>query len=186
MYPEYMEIEGKEYKINTDYRVALACFRAINDDEIGDYERSLAIVTLLLGEDFPFELVPLAIEKCCTYLRCGKEENTSEEEIDMDYEQDKGRIMASFRSCYQMDINKENICWWEFNDLIEGLKPDDVLNRVRRIRQANPDEISNEKERQELIEAQKRLAIKVKEKKSPRQKEIDEFWDKIIGGENDE
>lgn len=186
MYPEYMEIDGKDYKINTDYRVALACFRAINDDEINDTERSLAIVTLLLGEDFPFELMSLAVPKCINYLRCGREENTSEEDIDMDYEQDKGRIMASFRSCYQMDINKENICWWEFNDLIEGLKEDDVLNRVRNIRRANPDEISNEKDRQDLINAQKRLAIKIKEKKTPEQEEIDKFWDKIIGGESDE
>ena len=37
MYPEYMTIQGKDYKINTDYRVALACFKAINDTEI-DYE----------------------------------------------------------------------------------------------------------------------------------------------------
>ena len=64
MYPEYMEIDGKDYKINTDYRVALACFRAINDDEINDTERSLAIITLLLGEDFPFGLMNLAIPKC--------------------------------------------------------------------------------------------------------------------------
>ena len=34
MYPKYMEINGENYKINTDYRVALACLKAINDEEI--------------------------------------------------------------------------------------------------------------------------------------------------------
>lgn len=186
MYPEYIEIDGSEYKIDTDYRTALACFRAINDDEINDTERSLAIVSLLLGEDFPFELIDKAVPKCIIYLRCGREQNVGEESIDMDYEQDKGRIMASFRSCYQMNIAKENVHWWEFNDLIEGLKEDDILSRVRSIRNANPNDIKDEKERQNLIKAQEHLALKIKEKKSPEQEEIDKFWDKILGGENHE
>ena len=186
MYPEYMEINGKDYKINTDYRVALACFKAINDKDICDLERTLVIVALLLGKNFPNELIEKAIGKCIDYLRCGHEQNTNENEIDMDYEQDRGRIMASFRSCYQMDINKENIHWWEFNDLIEGLKKDDILNRVRNIRRANPDEIDNEKDRQYLIDIQDKLSIKIKPQKTPEHEEIDEFLNNIIGGGNNE
>ena len=34
MYPTKMEANGHIYPINTDYRVALACFRALDDDEI--------------------------------------------------------------------------------------------------------------------------------------------------------
>ena len=31
MYPEYATIDGKEYKINTDFNVALRCFEVIED-----------------------------------------------------------------------------------------------------------------------------------------------------------
>lgn len=183
MYPEYMEINGVDYKIDTDYRVALACFRAINDDEINDTQRTLAVVTLLLGEDFPIELINEGMEKCTVFLRCGKEENQDEEDIDMDYEQDMGRIMASFRSCYNMDIQNEKIHWWAFNDYIAGFGEDEILSRVRYIRNYNLNDIKDANEREKMAEAQNRLAIVVKERKTEKQKELDKFWDKITGGE---
>ena len=50
-YPEYMEANGNLYKINTDFRVGLACLKAIDDNAINDIERFYAIETLLLGFD---------------------------------------------------------------------------------------------------------------------------------------
>ena len=47
VYPEYAEIDGKQYKLNTDFKVALKCFEVIEDDLICDEERSLAIIYLL-------------------------------------------------------------------------------------------------------------------------------------------
>ena len=51
MYPTKMEANGHIYPINTDYKVGLACFKALNDTEITDTERFYAIETLLLGEN---------------------------------------------------------------------------------------------------------------------------------------
>ena len=39
MYPTKMEANGRLYKINTDFRIGLACFRALNDFEITDTEK---------------------------------------------------------------------------------------------------------------------------------------------------
>ena len=50
-YPEYAEVNGKRYKINTDFRVAIECNRIAQDNTIGDYERALAIIYTLFGED---------------------------------------------------------------------------------------------------------------------------------------
>ena len=49
-YPEYAEVKGVQYKINTDYRVALRCFEVIEDNKISDEERAYAVVFLLFGE----------------------------------------------------------------------------------------------------------------------------------------
>lgn len=181
MYPEYMTIQGKDYKINTDYRVALACFRAINDTEIDDISRMLAVVSLLLGKDFPIDLVDEAIDKCAIYLRCGKTKNS--ENIDMDYEQDKSRIMASFMSCYHLDINKENIHWWAYNDLIEGFTEEEILSRVRNLRNYNLNDIKDLNERQKVAKAQEE--VKLITPKTKEEKEIDKFWDEIYGGDNE-
>ena len=181
MYPEYMTIQGKDYKINTDYRVALACFKAINDIEIDDISRMIAVVTLLLGKDFPLKLIGEALDKCATYLRCGEDRNTKQDELDMDYEQDKGYLMASFMSCYHIDITKEKLHWWAYNDLITGFGEDDIMSRVRYIRNYDLSELKNIKDREKMIKAKKEVELKIPKTKN--QKELDKFWDDILGGE---
>ena len=148
-YPEYIEVNGNEYKIDTDYRVALTCLKIAQDSSISNAERFYAILCLLLGTEVKKEDEKEAFRKCAIYLRCGHEENPTNDEIDMDYEQDSGYISASFRSCYQMDLKKENLHWWEYNDLIAGFGEQEILSRVRYIRNKSLNECADEKERQD-------------------------------------
>lgn len=182
-YPEYIEVNGNEYKIDTDYRVALQCLKVVDDITISDTERFYAILCLLLGTDVKKEDEFEAFKKCTTYLRCGKEINPTNEEIDVDYEQDKGYINASFRSCYQIDIKNENMHWWEYNELIAGFGEKEILSQVRYIRNKSLSECSDEKERQELIKQKEQVALKKKEAakiKTEEEKEIDDLFDNLL------
>ena len=49
--PQYVKVDNKLYKINTDFRVALECNRIAEDTSIGEYERALAIIYKLFGEE---------------------------------------------------------------------------------------------------------------------------------------
>ena len=193
MYPEYIEIDGKEYKINTDYRIALACFRAINDTKISDCERATAVCTLLLGEDFPFELMTKALPKCAIYLRCGEKENTSSGEIDMDYEKDQKYIIPSFQSCYGIDITnqKEEMHWWKYNDYIGGFGEKEVLTRVRDIRNTKVEDIKDSKTRDRVREVKKMFELETKEVMSDKERKAHEKFNELMGfnekeGEEDE
>lgn len=182
-YPEYIEVNGNEYKINTDYRVALQCLKVVEDETISDTERFYAILCLLLGTNVKQEDEVEAFKKCAIYLRCGKEINPTNDEIDMDYEQDKGYINASFRSRYQIDIKKENMHWWEYNELITGFGETEVLSQIRYIRNKPLSECSDEKERQELIKQKEQFALKKKEivkEKTEEEKEIDNLFDNLL------
>ena len=70
-YPEYAEVAGKRYKINTDYRVALKCFEVIEDTDICDEERALAVIYLLFGE-VPTNQLDDFLRISGDYLRCGE------------------------------------------------------------------------------------------------------------------
>lgn len=48
--PQYVKVDDKLYKINTDFRVALECNNIAEDTTIEDYERALAIIYKLFGE----------------------------------------------------------------------------------------------------------------------------------------
>lgn len=181
MYPTKMEANGRIYDIDTDYRTALACFRAINDAEITDLERGYAIETLLLGDNVLPEDEPILTEKIRNYLRCGKEENTSASEIDYDYLQDEVYTKTSIRQCYHLNLNEiPYMHWYEYNELISGLTEDALINQIRILRSKDPSEIKDEKERAKLIEAQDRVALKFEYQKTDEEKELDDYWDKVI------
>lgn len=171
-YPQYVKVNDKKYKINTDFRVAIECDRIARDETIGDYERVLAIIYKLFGDegiDNPQDYEKL-LELGIKYLLCGKEPNN--EEPDMDFDQDYGYIWASMYSDYHgLDIDKENIHWWRFMELMEGLSNSElgdccVLNRIRNLRTYDTRDIKDNKERQKIEEAKQRVALKRTMKKA--------------------
>ena len=177
MYPQYVKIDDKKYKINTDFRVAIECNRIAEDTTIGDLERSLAIIYTLFGEEglnatnHHIKLLELAQK----YLLCGKEyDKQANEKPDMDFIQDYSYITASFMSDFHVDLDKEEMHWWKFMDWMNGLSNSEfgnccVLNRIRNIRNANLNEIKDPKERQKIIKAKQQVALKRPKKQANEQ-----------------
>lgn len=183
MYPEYAEIDGKEYKIDTDFKTALKCFEVIEDEQITDSERTLAIIYLLF--DFiPNKNINKFLEKSMLFLQCGENsEEQNEKNKDMDFLQDKKYINASFMSDYHIDLSKENLHWWQFIELIQGLTENSSLSRIRNIRNFDLSTIKDEKTKREIIQAKQAFALKEKHVKTDKEREIDEFWENIVGKE---
>ena len=192
-YPEYAEIDGKKYKINTDYRVAIRC-NDISLQDIPLQEKGMAIIYLLFGEeglnDMPHynELM----EKANYFLKCGRDvnEKKTNEEPDMDLIQDFPYIEASFMSDYGMSIKDRPMHWWEFYYLLCGLSQSEfgnncILNRIRDLRHLDLNKIDDPKEREKLKKAKEQFALKKRneKKKEYTQKEIDamEEYHKLIG-----
>ena len=166
-YPEYARAGEKLYKINTDFKVALKCEKVAQSD-VGEMERALAIIYLLFGEEGlqePKHYNEL-LEKGVKYLRRGQEEETiDQDEKDMDFEQDQAYIKASFYTDYGIkNIYDLDMHWWEFIDLMNGLKEDCVLNRIRTIRTYDTSDIKDAKLLREWNKQKQAVALKVKER----------------------
>lgn len=163
MYPTKVDINGKIYPINTDYRVALKCLEIADDEEISDEERILAILYLLFGF-IPEDNQELFIEKAKNFLQCNEPTKKHQDRgKDMDFQQDMKYIIPSFISDYNIDLTKdESLHFWLFIDLISGLTEECVLNRIRNIRNTNISDISDDKTRQKLIKAKEDFALKTK------------------------
>ena len=186
-YPEYVEIEGKRYKINTDFRVAIRCNEIAEDEKIGDYERVLGIIYTLYGDEginTPDHYEKL-LELAKKYLSCGKEiEITTDEQPDMDYVEDMDYIEASFMSDYHIDLTNEQMHWWKFTKLINGLSNSDmgnccILNRIRNLRNYNVSEIKDSKERQKIAKAKDMVALKKYKKENHLTKEQEESMERL-------
>lgn len=188
-YPKYVEVNNKKYKINTDFRIAIECDRIGRDVTIGDFERALAIIYLLFGEEALNDtdnLVKL-LELAQQYLSCGKEIEDNNKKPDMDFIQDMDYIEASFMSDFHIDLENTEMHWWKFIKLINGLSNSElgnccVLNNVRNLRNMDVSKIKDEKERQKIIKAQNEVALIENEKQLTEEelKSIEEF-NKIAG-----
>lgn len=189
-YPEYVKIGEKKYKINTDFRVAIDCQEIALDETIGDYERALAVIYKLFGDDGleDFDNHQQLLELAKKYLSCGKEIEGSNEEPDMDYKQDYGYIWASMYSDYNgLDIDKENIHWWKFMELMNGLSNSEmgnccVLNRIRNLRNYDTKDIKDPKELKKINDAKQQVALKKNNKankiSNEQKQNIDNFYKK--------
>ena len=190
--PEYVKIGERKYKINTDFRVAIECNNIANDENIGDFERVLAIIYKLFGteglnnyQDWE-KLLELGIK----YLCLGRDLSNEEDEPDMDFNQDMNYIEASFISDYRIDLTTTKMHWWKFYNLIEGLSNSElgnccVLNRIRNLRSYDVSQIKDRKERARIIKAKKRVALKHEEEdiSSEEKENQDEFFTALKGGE---
>ena len=196
-YPKYVEIDDKRYKINTDFRIAIECQDISTNEEIGDFERAMAIIYKLFGDegiDTPEhyeKLLKLAVK----YLSCGKEiDNKTNEEPDMDFTQDMDYIEASFMSDYNIDLSNTEMHWWKFYKLINGLSNSEmgnccVLNRVRNLRTFDTKDIKDPKELEKIKKAKAQVALKKKVVNkiltNEQQQNIDNFY-KMTGIERKE
>lgn len=189
MNPKYVEIDGKKYKINTDFRIAIECNRIAEDETIGDYERALAVIYMLYGDEGlnDYENHSRLLELAQKYLSCGKELEDTKEEPDMDFIEDMDYIEASFMSDFHIDLENEEMHWWKFMKLMNGLSNSElgnccVLNNIRNLRNYDVSKIKDDKERQKVAEAQAQVSLKKKEKKfSKEQEDAMEQFNKLAG-----
>lgn len=161
MYPHYANIDGKKVKINTDYRVALACIEAINDDEITDVERAFAVTSLLFGAETEIIDMAEALKKANYFLSCGKKDSTETNEIVMDFIQDEEYIRTSLRTDYNINLNEiEYLHWWEYCELIHGLTDKCILSKIINIRQIDESEYRDAKTINKIRKAKKAVELK--------------------------
>lgn len=183
VYPTKAKINGKIYPINTDYRIAIECLNIINDKDIGDLERTYAVIYRLFGIIPDDNEMKEFVEKVTLYLGCGetqKEQRSKNKDIDINH--DMKYIIPSFRSTYGIDIMNEDMHWYEFINLISGFTDNSIMSRVRDIRNYDLKEIKDTKIKRRIIEMKENVALP-EEYTQEQLEALDEFEALFEGGD---
>lgn len=182
-----IQIDDTIYEANVDFKTAIKCNEIATDNTIGKYEKFLGIICTMFGADALNN--PNHHEKlfkwALNYLSCGEPIEDNKENPDMDYVEDYNYIWTSIYSDYNgLDIDKEDIEWHRFLDLLNGLSNSDignccVLNRIRNLRNLDLSQIKDTKQRDKLRKAKEQVALKKYKKENNLTKEQEESMERL-------
>lgn len=142
--PESVFVEGKDYEINTDFRIWTQICDFMESD--ADYDEK---ILKLLCYGYSKELPPhldTAVLALFDFMALGKKGRGSFREPSdrvMDFSQDEGLIYAAFLQQYGVDLYSENLHWWSFINLLNGLGEDTTFMKIVGYRSINCSNIKN-------------------------------------------
>ena len=154
--PTKFEIDGKEYEINYDFRTSILFCLLMNDPELTEEEK------ISQGLRLYYPIIPSNIEeaykKILFFYSRGKEENNKKVKQGKrifkrntkkayDFEADSDLIFSAFMTQYNINLNRENLHWWEFMALFNSLKDDTEIVKIMNYRTIDVNSIEDKKER---------------------------------------
>lgn len=190
--PTTVIIDDVEFEINSDFRISMMFELLINDPELSERER-LYQALILYYPIIPSNL-EAAVDKIMWFYKCGKEEqeennNTNKSSVKKtvkkiyDYEHDSEIIFASFMKSYNINLQRDNLHWWEFKSLFDNIDEDSKLYKIMEIRSVNLNQVKD-KDKKNYYKKMKDL-YKLPDNISKSEKEkLDELGKMLLVGED--
>lgn len=135
--PVTLKVGGIEYEIRTDFRVILDIFSAFNDNELQEWEKISAMLTILYvnPDEIPEELYPEAVSQANWFIDCGIKEDKNKPRT-MDWKKDAPLIFPAINhiACREVRLPDVYTHWWTFIGFYMEIR-EGVFSTVLRIRQ---------------------------------------------------
>lgn len=162
--PKSLEVGGTEYKIRSDFRVALLIFEAFNDKELNEYEKIQVCIECL------YEIIPSDIEnaykKAVWFLEGGNVPKLKPVNRKIfDWKQDESIIFSAVNKSAGFETRSEEyLHWWTFLgyflEIGDGLFSQVVNIRTKRAKGKKLEKWEREfyNEHRELIDIKKQYS----------------------------
>ena len=133
--PDAVEIDGKEYLLNTDFRNCLNVMLAYQDEDLTDNEKC----TIMLTNLYPVipENIEVALEKALIFLDEGKKSQPGKADSKpkvYSWSKDANMIYSAFKQTHGIDLTVEKMHWWKFVALFMDLGADTAFSSIVNLR----------------------------------------------------
>lgn len=158
--PETVEIGGREYPINTDFRAGIALETAVLRGEIDAAE----LLMLYYPAGVPGDMEGAA-DAMLRFYRCGADDDQEDGARRpgtvraYDFEQDADSIYAAFRAAYGIDLESAQLHWWTFRRLLRGLPEDCEFMRRVMVRTADLSDLGKD-QRKAIQKLRRKYALR--------------------------
>ena len=165
-FPECVNIDGKPYKINTDFRAGITFELMMQEGVTNPYK--------LLSPFFPIDVLKTftdvtqlthAVQAIQLFYCCGKlpekKDKPTKTKQAYSFETDGSAIYADFWKHYGINLANINLHWWAFRSLLEGLPEKSEFKQRSYYRTCELKGLSK-KERERITKYRKLIEIKDK------------------------
>lgn len=134
--PDVYAFDGSDFPIYTDFRRILRILRLLNDPQVLDADKHAIMQALFFKNKIPPD-PQIALQ---WFINCGEIREGSGD-ADFDFEQDAREIYSSFMQIYGIDLLQEDMHYWRFSMLLDGLfSCENALSNKVRLRHADDSE----------------------------------------------
>ncbi len=169
---EYITVGGKEYKINTDYRVWIQVEQLLKSLKDSPEETYTRILTLCFTGDGG-ERLPLpktwkeTIEAIFAFYTANAEKPNEKEQRSVgekaqriyDFEYDGDYIWAAIMQQYGIDISEMRLHWWKFKALFSSITSDTKMGKIMEYRAVDLSSISDRKMKSQYMRLKEIFAL---------------------------
>ena len=149
--PRTVGIDGVEYPVNTDFRACLRVMLAFEDAQLTPHEKQ-AILLQNIYSEIPGNIGG-AIEAANLFLNGGEvQENEHHGPRLYSFSKDANFIFAAFRQTHGIDLQREDLHWWEFLALFMDLGQDTTFCNLVAMRKRVKTGKATKEERQAALE----------------------------------
>jgi len=150
--PKEIEIEGIEYKINSDFRNSML-FELMMSDNMLDDNQKIEQALKLYYPNIP-QNIDLAVDQLLWFYRCGKDvvkssgsgKGKSAQIYDFNFDDDY--IYSAFLDQYNIDLQDiENLHWWKFKAMFKSLREDNEIVKIMGYRSMDLNKIKDKEEK---------------------------------------
>ena len=150
--PTTVDIDGKDYEINSNFRNGILFEVMMQDHELTDVDKIIQALDLY----YPVlpNNIPEAIEKMLWFYRCGYDINelnrrgagSGKKDQVYSFEFDADYIYAAFLDQYNIDLQDiEYLHWWKFKAMFKSLKEDNEFVKIMGYRSMDLSKVEDKK-----------------------------------------
>ena len=123
--PNFVELDGKRYEINTDFRIWILVDQLLFSTELSPVEKAAKMLALCYRKQLPpnaAAALRLLMQFYCADAKekQGRRSGRSKKRI-YDFEHDAGLFYAAFLEKYGIDLTVAHLHWWKFLALFHAL-----------------------------------------------------------------
>ena len=187
--PTTINIDNKEYEINSDFRTSILFELLMQDSSVDDGDKLIMTLNLYYQEIPPKQYWKEATEKILWFYRCGKDfiasKGKGKDKSDIkiySFEHDDDYIYAAFMDQYRIDLQDiKELHWWKFKAMFKSLKEDNKIVEIMGYRSMDSSKVKDREQKAYYKKMQNLYKLPVSKSE---QEKLEEIEKALLNGED--